>query len=213
VSDDGVRLFIDSVQRIDGWSDHPATPYQYTLQHDGGSVSLVLEYYEHEESAQVKLSWVAATPEPSPTPQPTPTVSVVVDDQDSGFERGGLTTTWQEESAGHADHLFWTNNNDKTRNGYNWGKWSPDLEAASYEVFVYIPENNATTGNARYWISHAGGFTLREVDQSQYAGQWVSLGTYNFSSTENDYISLSDVTYETYLSHKVAWDAIKWEEQ
>ena len=213
VSDDGVRLFIDGVKQIDGWSDHPATSYQYTLQHDGGSLNLILEYYEHEEAAQVKLSWVAATPEPSPTPQPTPTVSVVVDDQDSGFERGGLTTTWQEESAGHADHLFWTNNNDKTRNGYNWGKWSPDLEAASYEVFVYIPENNATTGNARYWISHAGGFTLREVDQSQYSNQWVSLGAYSFSGTNNDYISLSDVTYEEYLSRKVAWDAMKWEER
>ena len=213
VSDDGVRLFIDGVKQIDGWSDHPATSYQYTLQHDGGSLNLILEYYEHEEAAQIKLSWVAATPEPSPTPQPTPTVSVVVDDQDSGFERGGLTTTWQEESAGHEDHLFWTNNNDKTRNGYNWGKWSPDLEAASYEVFVYIPENNATTGNARYWISHSGGFTLREVDQSQYSNQWVSLGTYSFSGTNNDYISLSDVTYEEYLSRKVAWDAMKWEER
>ena len=213
VSDDGVRLFIDGVKQIDGWSDHPATSYQYTLQHDGGSLDLILEYYEHEEAAQIKLSWVAATPEPSPTPQPTPTVSVVVDDQDSGFERGGLTTTWQEESEGHEDHLFWTNNNDKTRNGYNWGKWSPDLEAASYEVFVYIPENNATTGNARYWISHSGGFTLREVDQSQYSNQWVSLGTYSFSGTNNDYISLSDVTYEEYLSRKVAWDAMKWEER
>ena len=213
VSDDGVRLFIDSVKQIDGWSDHPATSYQYTMQHDGGSLNLVLEYYEHEEAAQVKLSWVAATPQPSPTPQPTPTVSVVVDDQDSTFERGGLTTTWQEEDEGHADHLFWTNNNDKTRTGYNWGKWSPDLEAASYEVFVYIPENNATTSNARYWISHSGGFTLREVDQSQYSNEWVSLGTYSFSGTNNDYVSLSDVTYETYLSRKVAWDAMKWEER
>ena len=216
VSDDGVRLFIDGTKQIDGWSDHPATTYQYTLQHDGGSLSLILEYYEHEEAAQVKLSWTAvsavATPEASPSPTPTP-IAVVVDDQDSGFERGGLTTTWQEETVGHSDHLFWTNNNDKTRTGYNWGRWSPDLEAASYEVFVYIPSNHATTGNARYWISHSGGFTLREVDQSQHSDQWVSLGTYTFSGTDEDYISLSDVTYETYLSTKVAWDAMKWEKQ
>ncbi len=216
VSDDGVRLFIDNEKRIDGWSDHPATTYQYTLQHDGGSVSLVLEYYEHVEIAQVKLSWAAvtdvATPEASPSPTPTP-IAVVVDDQDSGFQRGGLATTWQEETVGHSDHLFWTNNNDKTRTGYNWGRWSPDLEAASYEVFVYIPSNHATTGNARYWISHSGGFTLREVDQSQHSDQWVSLGAYTFSGTDEDYISLSDVTYETYLSTKVAWDAMKWEKQ
>ncbi len=216
VSDDGVRLFIDGVKQIDGWSDHPATTYQYTLQHDGGSLSLILEYYEHEEAAQVKLSRAAvsavATPEASPSPAPTP-ITVVVDDQDSGFQRGGLATTWQEETVGHSDHLFWTNNNDKTRTGYNWGRWSPDLEAASYMVFVYIPSNHATTGNARYWISHSGGFTLREVDQSQHSDQWVSLGTYTFSGTDEDYISLSDVTYETYLSTKVAWDAMKWEKQ
>ena len=216
VSDDGVRLFIDGVKQIDGWSDHPATTYQYTLQHDGGSLSLILEYYEHEQAAQVKLSWAAvsavATPDASPSPTPTP-ITVVVDDQDSGFQRGGLATTWQEETVGHSDHLFWTNNNDKTRTGYNWGRWSPDLEAASYEVFVYIPSNHATTGNARYWISHSGGFTLREVDQSQHSDQWVSLGTYTFSGTNEDYISLSDVTYETYLSTKVAWDAMKWEKQ
>ena len=216
VSDDGVRLFIDSEKRIDGWSDHPATAYQYTLQHDGGSVNLVLEYYEHEELAQVKLSWTpvtdAATPVASPSPTPTP-ITVTVDDQDDGFQRGGLTTTWREETTGHSDHLFWTNNNDKTRTGYNWGRWSPDLEAASYEVFVYIPSNHATTGNARYWISHSGGFTLREVDQSQHSDEWASLGTYTFSGTDEDYISLSDVTYETYLSTKVAWDAMKWEKQ
>ena len=219
VSDDGVRLFIDNVKRIEAWSDHPATSYYYTLQHDGGTVNLVLEYYEHLESAQVRLTWAStaiATPEPTPSPSPQPTAAaspVVVDDQDSGFQRGGLTTTWRQADEGHADHHFWTNNNDKTRSGYNWGKWSPQLEAASYEVFVYIPQNNATTGNARYWISHAGGFTLREVDQSQYADQWVSLGTYIFSGTQEDSISLSDVTYETFLSRKVAWDAIKWEKR
>ena len=76
-----------------------------------------------------------------------------------------------------------------------------------------FPSNHATTGNARYWISHSGGFTLREVDQSQHSDQWVSLGTYTFSGTDEDYISLSDVTYETYLSTKVAWDAMKWEKQ
>ena len=99
----------------------------------------------------MKLSWTpvtdVATPVASPSPTPTP-ITVVIDDQDDGFQRGGLTTTWREETEGHSDHLYWTNNNDKTRTGYNWGRWSPDLEAASYEVFVYIPSNHATTGNA-----------------------------------------------------------------
>ena len=228
VSDDGVRLFLNGVKRIEAWSDHAATAYYYTLQHDGGDVNIVLEYYEHLEAAQIQFAWVdtaSYTPTPTPTLQPTaiptptatptpdPNAVVIVDDQYTSFQRGGLATTWREETEGYADHLYWTNNNDKTRSGYNWGKWSPQLDASSYEVFVYIPQNHATTGNARYWISHTGGFTLREVDQSQYSGQWVSLGTYIFSGTDEDSISLSDVTYETYLSHKVAWDAIKWEKR
>ncbi len=222
VADDGIRLFLNGVKRIEAWSDHTATAYYYTLQHDGGNLSIVLEYYEHLESAQVQFSW-GVVPPPTPTPTPTPTpaatatpdprATVIVDDQDTGFQRGGLSTTWREETEGYSDHLYWTNNNDKTRSGYNWGQWSPQLDAASYEVFVYIPENRATTGNARYWISHSGGFTLREVNQSLYSGQWVSLGTYVFSGGDEDYISLSDVTYETYLSKNVAWDAIKWEKR
>ena len=218
-ADDGVRLFVNDIKRIDGWSNHPLTSYQTTMEHTGGTLNVVLEYYENTELAQVRLSWRSTadpTPEPSPTPTPTPVLSdsaVLVDDRDSGFQRGGTTSTWREADEGYAAHLYWTENNDKTRSGYNWGQWSPQLEAASYEVFVYIPENHTTTGNARYWISHAGGFTLREVDQSSYANQWVSLGTYTFSGTQEDYISLSDVTYETFLSTNVAWDAIKWEKR
>ena len=214
-----MRLFVNDIKRIDGWSNHPLTSYQTTMEHTGGTLNVVLEYYENTELAQVRLNWRSTadpTPEPSPTPTPTPVLSdsaVLVDDRDSGFQRGGTTSTWREADEGYAAHLYWTENNDKTRSGYNWGQWSPQLEAASYEVFVYIPENHTTTGNARYWISHAGGFTLREVDQSSYANQWVSLGTYTFSGTQEDYISLSDVTYETFLSTNVAWDAIKWEKR
>ncbi len=222
VADDGVRLYLNGVKRIEAWSDHAATSYYYTLQHTGGNLSIVLEYYEHLESAQVQFSWgvvLPATPTPTPTATPTatatpdPRATVIVDDQDTGFQQGGLSTTWREESEGYSDHLYWTNNNDKTRSGYNWGQWSPTLDAASYEVFVYIPGNHATTTNARYWISHSGGFTLREINQSLYSAQWVSLGTYVFNGNDEDYITLSDVTYETFLSTKVAWDAIKWEKQ
>jgi hypothetical protein len=49
------------------------------------------------------------------------------------------------------------------------------------------------------------------VNQSAAGGQWVSLGTYRFSGNSSDYVSLSDVTYESYLSRQIAFDAIKWE--
>jgi hypothetical protein len=75
---------------------------------------------------------------------------------------------------------------------------------------VYILTQYATTRNARYWVAHANGFTLRQVNQSANGGQWISLGTYRFQGTKSDYLSLADVTYESYLSQEVAFDAAKW---
>ncbi len=216
-ADDGVRLYINGLKQIDGWRDQPVTSYQTTFTHDGGPLHIVLEYYDHTELARIRLSWRASStsdPTPSPSPQPTPDdIVVLVDDLSAGFQRGGLESTWRQTAVGHETHSFWTQNNDRVRSGNNWGRWSPQLDADVYEVFVYIPGSMATTRQARYWISHAGGFTLRVVNQSLHADQWVSLGTYLFRGVGQDYVSLSDVTYESYLSRMVAWDAMKWEKR
>jgi hypothetical protein len=39
----------------------------------------------------------------------------------------------------------------------------------------------------------------------------VSLGTYHFQGTSADYVSLSDVTTEPYLTRQIGFDAVKWE--
>jgi hypothetical protein len=49
------------------------------------------------------------------------------------------------------------------------------------------------------------------VDQSANGNRWVSLGTYWFHGTRDDYVSLADVTYEPRLSRLIAFDAAKWE--
>jgi hypothetical protein len=103
-----------------------------------------------------------------------------------------------------------TKNNDRVRPNYNWARWYPALAARKYEVLVYIPHRFSTTSSARYWVSHAGGTTLRVVNQSAYSDQWVSLGTYRFQGNKNDYVSLADVTFEPYLSRLIAFDAVKW---
>jgi len=82
--------------------------------------------------------------------------------------------------------------------------------SVQHQVYVYIPDRYSTTAQARYWISHAGGLTLRIVNQSAFSNQWVSLGTYRFQGNSNDYVSLADVTFEPYLSRLIAFDAVKW---
>jgi len=107
--------------------------------------------------------------------------------------------------------MIWTYNNDYARANYNWGRWYPSLSAGRYEVFVYIPSKNATATTARYWVSHRDGFTLKIVNQMNYSDQWVSLGTYWFRGSSSDYVSLSDVTGEAYLTRIVGFDAARWE--
>lgn len=218
-ADDGVRLYVNNRLVIDAWQDQVPTTYRATVPHPGGPLEIFLEYYEHTEHAQVRLLWrptTGPTPapilRPSPLPTPTPHSNiVVVDNLQSGFRRGGLEAGWRQASEGYENHLFWTKNNDKRYPAYNWGRWYPALDDAEYEVFVYIPHRYTTTTNARYWISHVDGFTQKTVDQSLYSNQWVSLGTYRFQGTEQDYVSLADVTSEERLSRLIAWDAMRWE--
>ncbi|NLE76812.1 MAG: hypothetical protein GX605_08685, partial [Chloroflexi bacterium] len=205
-ADDGVRLWVNSQLVIDAWKDQVAA-YTVDLYLPGGAAPVKMEYYENAGGALAQLTWAPAG---GATPPP-PTGAVIVDDRDAGFTKGGLATSWRTVSEGYGGGLVWTRNNDWQRPNYNWARWYPTLRAGRYEVFVYIPDRYSTTSRASYWVSHADGFTLRVVDQSANSNRWVSLGTYRFQGNRNDYVSLADVTYETYLSRLIAFDAVKWE--
>jgi hypothetical protein len=215
--DDGGRLYVNDRLVIDSWRIQPATTYTADVYHGGGSLNVRMEYFEHSNVAVAKLSWSAGgyyptpTPYPPATPTPPSTSAVIVDDADASFIRGGNASGWSSAPEGYNGRLTWTRNNEYARSGYNWGRWYPNLKSGWYQVYVYIPDRYTTTGNARYWISHAGGFTLRTVNQSANGGRWVSLGTYQFRGNSQDYVSLADVTYEAQASRLIAWDAVKWE--
>ncbi len=200
--DDGGRLWVNGHLLIDAWHDQAPTTYSGTIYLPGGSIPVKMEYYENTGGATAQLSWTRADAAPAGT--------VIVDDTSPGFVKGGAASSWRSAAEGYGGHLYWTKNNDYVRPNYNWARWYPNLSARRYEVYVYIPYRYTTTAKARYWISHAGGFTLRVVNQSLYSDQWVSLGTYTFRGNSNDYVSLSDVTYEPYLSRLIAFDAVKW---
>jgi hypothetical protein len=203
--DDGGRLWVNNHHLIDAWWEQPATTYTGDIYLPGGAVPIKMEYYEQAGYAVARLSWKKVDTSPPPPG------GVIVDDTDPGFVKGGSWTGWRTALEGYGGHLTWTQNNDRTRSGYNWARWYPDLVAGWYEVAVYIPERYTTTSGARYWIAHANGFTLRIVDQSSQGNRWVSLGTYYFEGTRGDYVSLSDVTYEPRMTRLIAFDAVKWE--
>ena len=181
---------------VDAWIDQVARTYTGDIYLPNGPATVELQYYENTGHAIAKLAWSGGGTTP-PTPTPPPTGTVIVDDRDAGFTKGGPTAGWSYEKEGYNNTLTWTTNNYNANSNYNWGRWYPKLAARKYEVFVYIPHRFTTSGQARYWINHADGYTLRIVDQSAYSNQWVSLGTYRFRGTSEDYVSLADVTFET----------------
>ncbi len=201
--DDGARLWVNGHLLIDAWRDQAAATYTGDIYLPGGAVTVEMQYYENTGMAVAQLSWA---PPGSGTPN-----AVVVDNLDAGFVKGGATAGWRSANEGYNGNLYWTYNNDRTRTNYNWARWYPKLVAGRYEVYIYVPDRYSTTAQARYWVVASGQYTLRIVNQSANGGKWVSLGTYTFKGDGNEYVSLSDVTYETYLSRLIAFDAAKWE--
>ncbi len=208
--DDGGRLWVNNHLLLDAWRDQGVTSYVGDIYLPGGAIPVKMEYYERVGQAVARLSWQRIDGGTPPTPPPSVPGTVIVDDTDAGFVAGGNAASWRVAHTGYNSRMLWTYNNDRIRPNYNWARWYPRLRAGWYEVFVYIPGQNATSTRARYWVSHADGFTLRVVNQSAYSNQWVSLGTYRFRGTRDDYVSLADVTFEPYLSRRVGFDAVKW---
>jgi hypothetical protein len=200
-TDDGVRLWVGDQLIIDQWHDQWAQTHSARI-HLSGEVPVHMEAYEHKGVAVARLQWRRVGGGQAG--------GVIVDDADPGFVKGGSATAWHSAAGGYGGRLLWTKNNDRVRPNYNWARWYPDLAPGRYEVFVYVPDRHSTTADARYWISHRGGYSLRKVDQSANGGRWVSLGTYWFRGLQGDYVSLADVTFEPYVSRLIAFDAVKW---
>ena len=134
--------------------------------------------------------------------------TVIVDNKDSGFDWGGPTGNRQASSGGYGTGFFWTYNT--TSVPVNSGKWTPSLKSGDYEVFAYIPSAHATTRSARYRIYHDGAWSNRFVNQNIYSNAWVSLGTYHFDGSGQEYVLLCDNTSESAGSTQIAFDAIKF---
>lgn len=139
---------------------------------------------------------------------------VIVDDQSSDFTKYGTSSYWHEASIGYNSHMFWTYNNQWTID--NYAIWQPNLSnggAGTYVVYVYIPNNYATTTNATYTVFHNGITDTRTVNQAIYFNQWVSLGSFYFSANGNEYVQLVDKTGEAAITKMIGFDAVKWVKQ
>jgi hypothetical protein len=236
--DDGGRLLVDGDLILDGWRPQGPTLYTATVEHGGGALPVTMEYFERTGYVVAELSWQriadlpeAAQPAPISTPPATEPPSVtetlpsdeatpsdealIIDDDDPGFVVGNPSVEMNGVDNGYGSSALNALNHQTSDSNYAWGRWYPDLPGGRYEVFVFVPEVESSSGqataSARYWVVHSGQYTLRLVSQAANPGRWVSLGSYVFDGDQSEYVSLADVTGETTGSTLVFWDAVRWE--
>jgi hypothetical protein len=142
----------------------------------------------------------------SPRPQ------VIVDsqgtDRRAGTFRKANVDNWYAAPYGYQGNMLWTYASAETE--ANWAEWRPALlETGQWEVSVFVPEQHATTAQARYTIVHADGRAQVAVNQSAYSNQWVRLGVYRFAPGQAR-LRLSDVTGERRRGIMVGFDAARW---
>ncbi|RLC83073.1 MAG: hypothetical protein DRI61_00375 [Chloroflexi bacterium] len=202
-TDDGVKIWLDSSPLIAAWWDQPATTYSVTRYVSRGVHRIEVNYYENTGFATIKVWWRPVTP-PSP-----PGAAIIVDELDPGFTWGGPWRSRHHAYLGYKGHMYWTRST--TYVPQNYAIWKPSLPHPSYyEVFFFIPRCYATTHRARYRIFHNGQRHDRIVNQAIYYDKWVSLGTYYFNASGNEFVFLGDNTREPYLSRYIGVDAMKF---
>lgn len=75
-TDDGVRLWLNDELRIDQWQVQAVTPHTTTIDHPGGPLRVVIEYFENTGLAEARLVWLQIPTQDLPdTAVPTATMT------------------------------------------------------------------------------------------------------------------------------------------
>jgi len=212
IADDGVRVWVDGNLLIDQWHDQSPTAYAAMVYLTAGQHDWRVEYYQHGGGASLRVQIVAGTQTPTQPRTQTglPAREILIDPKNPGFVKS-VDGGWQAVAGGFNDLAYSIKNSTFSHSQNNWVRWYPGLiQAGEYEISVYVPANVATTRHARYVIAHAGTFSHRELNQSLYLNQWVSLGKFYFAATGDEYVSLSDITFESAQSTIIVADAVKF---
>ncbi len=205
IGDDGFRVWVDNTLLIDEWHDQPPTPHAAVVYLNAGQHDWRVEYYQHSGTALMRTRIVRGIVEPGRLAPG----EIVIDSQHVGFIKSN--TAWQAVATSAGKTAYIAQNQALARSSRNEVRWYPGLtQPGEYEIWAYIPANLATTHRAQYTIVHANTFDTRTLNQSLYLNEWVSLGKYYFAATGDEYVLLTDVTYEPDQSAVIVADALKF---
>jgi hypothetical protein len=211
-ADDGVRVWLDGNLLIDEWHDQSPTPYAAMVYLNAGAHDWRVEYYNRGGIATItaQITPGAVSPDAHALVSPV-TGDITVDTKSPNFVKSGADDGWQTAPNGYGGVALTMRNTAFAHAESKWARWYARLPRPGYyDVSAYVPANLGTTRSARYWIVHAGTFDARALNQTLYANQWVSLGTFYFSATEEEYIAVSEVTFEPSAGTTLVVDAVRF---
>jgi hypothetical protein len=125
---------------------------------------------------------------------------------------------WNIAAIGYYGYMHWNYVGDANASLGDLAYWQPNnglLKIGIYDVRVYIPNDHATSYQAKYQIVGSNGQTNQAlVDQLTLSDQWVSIGTYGFTPNGPRVVYLRDDTGEPLNSNgsrrKVGADAVQF---
>ncbi len=208
-ADDGVRVYLDNASVIDQWHDASPTTYAAMVYLPAGAHDWRVEFYQHLGTASLHFQIAPGAAAPSLALPGLAPAEIVIDPQNPSLIKGG--DGWQGAPNGNGGTAFSAPNRAVDSPSSNWARWyAPLPRAGYYEVAVYLPAGIGTTRGARYEIAHAGASDFRTLNQSVYGKQWVRLGVLYLGATGDEYVAVSDVTYEPAQSTVVVVDAVRF---
>jgi hypothetical protein len=166
--DDGVRMWIDDKQIINGWVDQSAKEYQGKVALTAGkSSSIRVEYYDNAYDASVKLAWSSA----SVTKQTVPSTVLSLAPKSIARIAGLSTTYYKLDNSGVYNNPVLTNTSANI--DFNWGAAAPNSKTPADRFGVvwtgYITP--ASTGIFTFTTMSDDGIRLW-VDNKRIINQW-----------------------------------------
>jgi hypothetical protein len=124
---------------------------------------------------------------PNPGPPSSVTPDIIIDNGSSGFTASSNWFTSTQVSGYYGANY----QARATASASDAAAWNANLTAGDHEVFARWTSGSSRASNAAYIVTHTGGSTTVNVDQTQNNGQWVSLGTFNFAAGNSVRVQLS----------------------
>ncbi len=121
---------------------------------------------------------------------------ITIDNTDA--TRVTLTGTWST-SATNAGYYGTNYLHDGNTGGGKSVRYTPDLAAGDYEVFVRWTANINRADNVPVDVVHAGGTSSFTVNQELNNGTWVSLGTFTFNPGTGGSVLISNTGANGYV--------------